>query len=409
MCMSYKVLYLSSSSRELNIPYDTVRIHQLQQLRDTIEGYDLLLIDSRYELSEEAIQEVNQFAEVNRLVLMLYKWDEALSSHHHLLEHQGILNDNTPVEDMCEIIEKLIHFRKRLDIYADDSELLELFLKYNKSYVFFKDDDARVLKLSENYMDMLGIPVQEAIGKTMMDIFPPELAESMVMDDLRIIKNGDVVEVVEELNGKFYKTSKFPVYRKNDKPLLAGFTIDITDLKEAEKELIESKRMVEALTVTDDLLGINNRRGLLNCMTAEIERIKRKNITSAIMLIDIDRFKELNDALGHFKADLFLHDFVKKVSDELRGYDVFGRLGGDEFTIICSETSVEEALVIAERIRCSVNETPVIVDEHPHYYSISIGVMSFGSEMTDVYEILERVDVALYEAKESGRNQCKVV
>ena len=127
-------------------------------------------------------------------------------------------------------------------------DMFRLFMDYSPIYVFFKDENIRSIQLSKNYEKMLGRPVQELIGKTMDDLFPSALAKSMIEDDLRILRERKPIEVVEELNGRFYTTTKFPITREGKPPLLAGFTIDITERKRVEEALRKSEEYFRRLT-----------------------------------------------------------------------------------------------------------------------------------------------------------------
>jgi len=119
-----------------------------------------------------------------------------------------------------------------------ESELIfESFMKHSPVYVFFKDKEIRSLRLSNNYETMLGRPLKELLGKTMDDLFPSELAKSMIADDKRILAEGRQVVAEEELNGRSYRTIKFPVEMDGKNRYLAGYTIDITEQKQASEKI----------------------------------------------------------------------------------------------------------------------------------------------------------------------------
>ncbi len=134
------------------------------------------------------------------------------------------------------IIRDITRRRKIEENLRESEERWRLFMEYNPIHVFFKDENIRCLQLSKNFEQMIGRPVEELIGKTMYDIFPPDLAKSMIEDDMKVLRDGIPVEVDEELNGRYYTTMKFPITRQGKPTLLAGFTIDITHRKEAEAE-----------------------------------------------------------------------------------------------------------------------------------------------------------------------------
>ena len=115
------------------------------------------------------------------------------------------------------------------------------FLDHSPVYVFFKDENIRTIQLSKNYQQMLGMPIESMLGKTMDDLFPSDLAKSMVQDDLRILHGGKACEVVEEFKGKTYSTVKFPIVVDGKPKFLAGFTMDISERKRSEEAMKENE------------------------------------------------------------------------------------------------------------------------------------------------------------------------
>lgn len=138
------------------------------------------------------------------------------------------------------------------DALRETEEIFSHFMENSPIYVFFKDQDIRSLRLSKNYEQMLGMPLESILGKTMDELFPSDLAKSMIEDDKRVLFNGEVVSVDEELNGRYYTTIKFPIFIDNEPRYLAGYTIDITERILSER-MIDSER--ERLLVTLRSIG----------------------------------------------------------------------------------------------------------------------------------------------------------
>ena len=140
--------------------------------------------------------------------------------------------DGAPV---CYLVISNITRQKQTEqALRESEEIFNQFMEHSPIYVFFKDKDTRSIRLSRNYEAMLGRPISELLGKTMDDLFPSDLAKSMVADDLRVLQEGKPIEIEEELNGRFYYTTKFPIISEGQAQYLTGFTIDITERKQAE-------------------------------------------------------------------------------------------------------------------------------------------------------------------------------
>lgn len=122
--------------------------------------------------------------------------------------------------------------------------IFDRFMEHSPVYVFFKDKDIRPIRLSKNYEQMLGMPLDHLLGKTMDQLFPSDLAKSMIEDDKKILNKGKNVEIEEELNGRHYFTTKFPIFINGKPQYLAGYTIDITERRQAEEERLHTQKII---------------------------------------------------------------------------------------------------------------------------------------------------------------------
>ncbi len=156
---------------------------------------------------------------------------------------------------------------------------------------------------------------------------------------------------------------------------------------------------IEFLASHDTLTGALSRRVLIDACEQELERCRRKGHRMSLLMLDLDNFKAINDAHGHLVGDQVLVDFTIRAKAALRRPDRFGRFGGEEFVALLPETSLDEAFVVAERIRAAVKSSTA-----EQGCSVSIGVASNYAADTTVDAVLSRADTALYAAKAAGRN-----
>lgn len=166
------------------------------------------------------------------------------------------------------LLEDAVAARKKAETALKSLEesnlIFNRFMDNSPIYVFFKDENARALRLSRNFEKLVGMPVEEQLGKSMEELFPSELARKMVEDDKRVLDEGRIVTVEEELNGRRYSTIKFPIVVDGKPRFLAGYTTDITEQSAAAKKLADSEAlyrslvlaMVEGLTLQDETTRI---------------------------------------------------------------------------------------------------------------------------------------------------------
>jgi len=182
---------------------------------------------------------------------------------------------------------------------------------------------------------------------------------------------------------------------------------NITEQKRLEESIQQSNQRLRQLALTDELTGIANRRCFVNSAEAELNRCWRSGSQAALLIIDIDHFKKLNDEHGHPAGDAALVHIASLIRETLREYDIFGRIGGEEFAIFLGQADAELAEQIAERIRHIVESHSVEYEGRKIGMTISIGLTKAPCD-TPYNQLFEEADEALYAAKESGRNKVMV-
>ena len=272
------------------------------------------------------------------------------------------------------------------------------------SPLFFKDEHARYLGCNKAFEAFLGRPRDAFIGRTVYELSPPDLAKRYDTADRALFEHpGEQTyeASVESADGRrrdviFNKATYF----KADGSLggLVGVITDITQRKQTEA-LIWTQANYDALT------GLPNRR-LLNDRLAELmKRTQRTHDSVAVMFIDLDRFKEVNDTLGHEAGDRLLVEAARRIVACLRESDTVARQGGDEFTVLLPGMAERAPIErIAEDIIQSLCQ-PFQLGNDVAYVSASIGITLCPADATTPADILKNADQAMYHAKEAGRNR----
>lgn len=169
-----------------------------------------------------------------------------------------------------------------------------------------------------------------------------------------------------------------------------------------EEEVLKRTREIEGMLRTDHLTGIGNRRLLMERLDEELKRTDRYGRSLALLFIDLDYFKSINDSYGHDAGDRVLIKTAQALKKELRDIDVLGRFGGEEFLVILPETGTTGAMAIAERMRARVKATKFARIDKKVSVSIGVAARGFGETARD---LIKRADEALYRAKDGGRDQ----
>lgn len=171
------------------------------------------------------------------------------------------------------------------------------------------------------------------------------------------------------------------------------------------RQLESANEQLTLMATTDSLTGVANRRHFLDRAGEELARCQRSETPLCLVLLDIDHFKLVNDNHGHQAGDAVLRQLARSIDDMLRGSDVFGRLGGEEFAILLPDTGMSEAIAIAERVRRQIAEREMRHGDLCLRITISLGIADFPADGERVDALYAEADRRLYAAKEGGRNR----
>ncbi len=172
-----------------------------------------------------------------------------------------------------------------------------------------------------------------------------------------------------------------------------------------ENDLKTSQTQLEMLSNHDTLTELFNRRFFMQKLDQTIEQARQKGTSCAVLFLDLDQFKQVNDTLGHNIGDLLLQEVAKRISQTLRDEDTLARIGGDEFNILIENFENVHALeVIAEKLLADF-KVPFVCQDHEIFTTASIGVTIYPKDGKDGYSLIKNADLAMYKAKEKGRNQ----
>lgn len=270
--------------------------------------------------------------------------------------------------------------------------------------------DLRFTYLSPSFEQLTGYPVEEALGQPVVDALPDESAELLreaierrvpraVMGDpaarsgrseyLQRRKDGGSVWVGLE--------TTFIADRRGRIRAVLGIARDIDERKKAELELAQ-------LATTDPLTGLANRRLFFEEAARELARAARSGTPTGFVMMDLDRFKALNDAFGHQAGDRVLATTARAIRSAVRLEDLAGRYGGEEFALLLPGLGPAPALALAERLRAMVEAMRFEDESGPYGVTASFGVAAAAPGELDLDALVAAADAALYEAKRSGRN-----
>jgi diguanylate cyclase (GGDEF)-like protein len=173
-------------------------------------------------------------------------------------------------------------------------------------------------------------------------------------------------------------------------------------------QILKKAQVLEKWALTDPLTGADNRRHILQKAEVEFVRANRFQHPLTAIIMDIDNFKLVNDTYGHFVGDHLMRVIAERCKKYLRSVDLFGRYGGDEFLIMMVETSLEDAITAAKRLRQCISENPVVAEGVQVNATVSMGIAPFSKDCSDAVSLIRRADDALLYAKNISKNNIGV-
>ena len=306
----------------------------------------------------------------------------------------------------------LQHLNRRLNktqiILSESEERLRLALGAANQAWFDINVQTGAISVSPEYAKILGYEPDEFTSSLQVweTSIHPENRPRVMTTYRKCLADGEPLAMEyrrQKKNGEWLwirSIGKFTAWTPKHQPLrMSGIHTDITAQKAVELELVRQAH-------TDHLTGFNNRGHFMHQAELELRRVVRYGGTLSIFMMDVDHFKKINDTHGHKVGDLVLQKLAEICRDTLRMVDIIGRVGGEEFAILLPETTEQEAIRVAERLRQAIANAKIPLGHGlPLSITVSIGITSLMSKDDNIDVLLSFADKALYAAKNAGRNR----
>jgi diguanylate cyclase (GGDEF)-like protein len=261
------------------------------------------------------------------------------------------------------------------------------------------DSELRHVRVNQALADLMALPRKEIEGKTLREVAPVNADIIEPLAHTVVLSGEPVLGIeVESPNGECHLISYYPLPGVG----VGTAVMDVTHLKDVERRLEETNRRLTVLATTDELTGLPNRRLFGEQLDLALARARRGGLAVAILCLDLDRFKEVNDSLGHAYGDRMLVEVANRLRAGARDTDVVARVGGDEFLVMLADLDVQEAPALAEtvieRIRGLLAD-PLPVDAVEIRVDASIGLAIYPTHSRDADGLLAVADAAMYVGK----------
>ncbi len=340
-----------------------------------------------------------------QLLVVVALWALALSRAHPLPEAAQIwiLGAGTLVASAASMRAIRDRLSRAVDHARSQRALLDAFFIHAPAGFGLLDDDLRHVRVNQALAEIMGHERDEIEGRTLRELAP---MNGHVLEPLArsVLESGKAVLGIEIANaeGYWHLVSYYPVPATTGLVGVATAVTDVTHLKDVERRLEETNRRLTVLATTDDLTQLPNRRLLDEQLELALARARRRGLAVAVLNIDLDRFKEVNDSLGHAYGDRLLIEMARCLREGARDTDVVARVGGDEFVILLSDLDVQEAPLLVKMVVDRIRErlsSPLEIDAVELRTAACIGTAIYPIDSRDAEGLLAAADAAMYAGK----------
>ncbi len=315
-----------------------------------------------------------------------------------LLARGKVVKEDGKPKRIVGFLSDISDIKKAQLALKESQEQFELFMRNLPSGVYIQDFEENII-FSNKYLNDF-FAKKSLVGKKLSEIFGKDEYKKLIANKDKILQNGLVsMEIIlfDKMQiQKFFHVNQFLLYR-NAKEYIGTIFTDITEQKITEQKL-------DKLAHYDLLTNLPNRVLFYESLKKLISKANRNNSKIALMFLDLDNFKTINDTLGHDYGDILLQEVSKKLKSILRKEDIVSRLGGDEFTIILDGIADNTfPSVVAKKIIDTL-AIPIKLKDEMGYIGSSIGIAIYPDDAKDMENLIKYADMAMYRAKESGKN-----
>lgn len=287
---------------------------------------------------------------------------------------------------------------------------LKAILKQSPTIITIKNMNGEIILASDHIAQILAASDSDVVGKTVLDIHDAEAKQRILEADEAVRQRQENVEIQIDLEHKdgsihTYWLLKFALQDADNRMFGVGtIATDITDQKNAETILKEQEARMTMISFQDELTGLPNRALFYDRINHSLVRARRSGNQVVLMLLDLDRFKHVNDSLSHDAGDELLKIIARRLQENLRDMDTVARLGGDEFVVVLEGVQADDDVaLIANKILKGV-AAPATIMGHEIATSVSVGISLYPADGETTDTLLQHAEVAMYKAKAAGKN-----